>query len=251
MTPDVAAAMQKGAKLNERNGDASDELPLSAAYVIAPDGTVTYAFLDADYRNRAEPARLVDALTAIKTGQPTSEHMLLQFWEGVWNPPYDIALVDRLMTENFILTSAGDDVRGRVAFKAWIAIFQKKIADLRLRNLDIFTSADGRRVTSRWEAKGRNRGMFGTSADDRAVEFTGISIWEDARRQAGAQLGQAQRLRTLGEAENAGEKIPRGWRDSRDRGDVSGRKIRPTSAALKMARRKARKCPIDSAYDSR
>ena len=108
MTPDVAAAMQKGAKLHERNGDASDELPLGAAYVIAPDGTVTYAFLDADYRNRAEPARLVDALQAIKTGAPTPEHMLLQFWEGVWNPPYDIALVDRLMTEDFVITSAGD-----------------------------------------------------------------------------------------------------------------------------------------------
>ena len=31
MTPEVAAAMQKGAKLHERNGDASDELPLGAA----------------------------------------------------------------------------------------------------------------------------------------------------------------------------------------------------------------------------
>ncbi len=92
MTPDVAAAMQKNAKLHERNGDASDELPLGAAYVIAPDGTVTYAFLDADYRNRAEPSRLVDALLALKTGQPTPEHLLLQFWEGVWNPPDDLAL---------------------------------------------------------------------------------------------------------------------------------------------------------------
>ncbi len=178
MTPDVAAAMQKGAKLHERNGDASDELPLSAAYVIAPDGTVTYAFLDADYRNRAEPARLVDALQAIKTGQPTPEHMLLQFWEGVWNPPYDLALVDRLMTEDFVITSAGEDVRGRAAFKAWIAAFQKKIADLRMRSRDHFTSADGKRVVSRWEATGRNRGMFGTAPDDRAVEFTGIAVWE-------------------------------------------------------------------------
>jgi peroxiredoxin len=68
MTPAVAAAMQKGAKLHERNGDASDELPLSAAYVIAQDGTITYAFLDADYRNRAEPQRLVDELKAIQSG---------------------------------------------------------------------------------------------------------------------------------------------------------------------------------------
>ena len=178
MTPDVAAAMQKGAKIHERNGDASDELPLGAAYVIAPDGTITYAFLDADYRNRAEPARLVDALRALKTGAPTPEHMLLQFWEGVWNPPYDLGLVDRLMTEDFVITSAGTDVTGRAAFKEWIKNFQSKIADLRMSNRDIFPSADGKRVVTRWVANGRNRGMFGTTADERPIEFTGIAIWE-------------------------------------------------------------------------
>ncbi len=68
MTPDVASAMRKGAKTDIRNGDESDELPLAASYVIAPDGTITYAFLDADYRNRAEPSELVKALQAIKDG---------------------------------------------------------------------------------------------------------------------------------------------------------------------------------------
>ncbi len=178
MTPYVAAAMRKGAKLHEWNGDESDELPLAATYVIAQDGTVTYAFLDADYRRRAEPSRLVDALQAIRTGKPSPEHLLLQFWEGVWNPPYDLALVDRLVAEDFILTSAGDEIRGREAFKEWIKGFQSKVDDLRLTNRDIFASADGKRVASRWQASGRNRGMFGTPADDRPIDFTGIAIWE-------------------------------------------------------------------------
>lgn len=65
MTPEVAAAMREGAKTHIRNGDESDELPLAASYVIAQDGTITYAFLDADYRNRAEPAELLKALRAI------------------------------------------------------------------------------------------------------------------------------------------------------------------------------------------
>jgi len=64
MTPDVAEAMHKYAKTMERNGDKSDELPMAAAYVIAPDGEITYAFLDADYRLRAEPSRLVDEVKA-------------------------------------------------------------------------------------------------------------------------------------------------------------------------------------------
>ncbi len=56
--------------------------------------------------------------------------------------------------------------------------FQGKVGDLRVRNEDIFTSVDGHRVTSRWVASGRNKGMFGTPADGRPVEFTGIAIWE-------------------------------------------------------------------------
>ncbi len=44
------------------NGDQSMELPLAATYVIASDGTVAYAFIDKDYRKRAEPSAILDAL---------------------------------------------------------------------------------------------------------------------------------------------------------------------------------------------
>jgi len=71
MVPDVAEAMRNFAKTVERNGDESDELPLAAAYVIAPDGKITYAFLDADYRLRAEPSRLVDEVKA-QTSKPSA-----------------------------------------------------------------------------------------------------------------------------------------------------------------------------------
>jgi len=178
MTPEVATAMRAGAKTNVRNGDESDELPLGAAYVIAQDGEIAYAFLDADYRQRAEPARLVDALSALKTGQPTPEHLLLTFWEGVWNPPYDLGLVDRLMTEDFVITSAGKDVIGREKFKEWIRGFQSKLGDQRLENREIFTGMGGKRVVSRWLATGLNRGLFGTAANGQPVEFTGLAVWE-------------------------------------------------------------------------
>lgn len=62
MTPYVAKAMQDGAKLHERNGDESDELPLAATYVIKPNGKIAYAFLDPDYRKRAEPSEVVEVL---------------------------------------------------------------------------------------------------------------------------------------------------------------------------------------------
>ena len=58
----VAAAYQNGFDLHAYNGDDSDELPLAATYIIGQDGTIKWAFLDADYRNRAEPNEIVSQL---------------------------------------------------------------------------------------------------------------------------------------------------------------------------------------------
>ncbi|PIB37336.1 peroxiredoxin [Reichenbachiella sp. 5M10] len=66
LTDDVAASYQKSFDLHGYNGDESDELPLAATYVIDTDGKITYAFLDAEYRNRAEPSEIIAALQALK-----------------------------------------------------------------------------------------------------------------------------------------------------------------------------------------
>lgn len=47
------------------NGDDSWELPLGVTYVIATDGTIAYAYLNADYRQRAEPSEIIAALKAL------------------------------------------------------------------------------------------------------------------------------------------------------------------------------------------
>jgi peroxiredoxin len=46
--------------LTKYNGDDSLELPLAVTYVIGSDGTVEYAFVDADYRKRAETSEVVE-----------------------------------------------------------------------------------------------------------------------------------------------------------------------------------------------
>jgi peroxiredoxin/YHS domain-containing protein len=48
------------------NGDDSWQLPLGATYVIAPDGTIAYAFVSADYRERAEPEAILQAIRALR-----------------------------------------------------------------------------------------------------------------------------------------------------------------------------------------
>jgi peroxiredoxin len=44
------------------NEDDTFELPFPATYVIDTDGTITYAFVDADYTKRLEPAEIVEVL---------------------------------------------------------------------------------------------------------------------------------------------------------------------------------------------
>lgn len=175
---ELRAVYEQRRSLTDYYGEGNaNRLPLSATYVIDQKGIITYAFLDANYRYRAEPTRLVEALKHLR-GEASPEHLVLQFWENTWNPPYDLNLIDRLMTDDFTITSAGKDVAGRENFKTWVAGFQKKIGDLRLEEKDTFASADGSKVTSRWIARGKNRGLFDLPADDREIEFSGIALWE-------------------------------------------------------------------------
>ena len=62
LTDEVAAMYNKSFDMNTYNGDKSNELPLAATYIIDENGVIIYAFLDADYRNRAEPSELTEFL---------------------------------------------------------------------------------------------------------------------------------------------------------------------------------------------
>lgn len=62
LTEEVANFYNNGFDLNGYNGDKSNELPLAATYIINESGKIEYAFLDADYRNRAEPSELTEFL---------------------------------------------------------------------------------------------------------------------------------------------------------------------------------------------
>ncbi len=71
MTPAVEKAMEDAFGLKSFNGEAYDKatLPLSATYIIRPDGKISYAFLDAEYRNRATPEVILKELEKMKEGK--------------------------------------------------------------------------------------------------------------------------------------------------------------------------------------
>jgi peroxiredoxin len=54
-----------GIDLAASNGTDTWELPVPATYVVAPDGTVRFAFVEADYTRRATPAQIVEALETL------------------------------------------------------------------------------------------------------------------------------------------------------------------------------------------
>lgn len=62
LTDKVAERYNAGFGMEKYNGNTSNQLPLAATYVIDENGKILYAFLDADYRNRAEPSEITDFL---------------------------------------------------------------------------------------------------------------------------------------------------------------------------------------------
>jgi peroxiredoxin len=60
------AYLADGVDLAEHNGDASWEVPMLANFVITPDGRIRYAFVSADYPQRAEPADVVAVLRRLR-----------------------------------------------------------------------------------------------------------------------------------------------------------------------------------------
>ena len=66
LTEAVAQTYKQAFDLESYNGNDSNELPLAATYVIDTHGIIRYAFLDAEYRNRAEPADILNVLESLK-----------------------------------------------------------------------------------------------------------------------------------------------------------------------------------------
>ena len=66
--PEMKALFKERFKLDLEtyNGPGRWELPVTATYIVAQDGTITAGMVDKDYTRRMEPAAMVAALTALK-----------------------------------------------------------------------------------------------------------------------------------------------------------------------------------------
>ena len=66
MPPETADRYAKnGLDLVKRNAMAKPELPLAVTYIIDRNGTITYAFIETDYKKRAEPDITIENLKKV------------------------------------------------------------------------------------------------------------------------------------------------------------------------------------------
>jgi len=62
------------------------------------------------------------------------------FWDEVWaacNPD----AIDRFVTDDFVITTAGVDVAGLEDLKTWVAGFQSTISDLKWETIEFFSTS--------------------------------------------------------------------------------------------------------------
>ncbi|MBX2877861.1 MAG: ester cyclase [Saprospiraceae bacterium] len=111
------------------------------------------------------------------TNRLLPEQLVLDFFERVWHAPHELDAIDELMTEDYVITTAGKEVSGRSAFKHWVGVFQQQLLEAKTESVELFFNAEQNRVVSRWVCSGRNNGLFGLEADQRFISFTGIAIW--------------------------------------------------------------------------
>jgi predicted ester cyclase len=110
------------------------------------------------------------------SSKEASKALVTRFFTEVWNSPYRMETIDELVDEEFIITSAGNDIKGRDNFTNWVQGVGSQINDLKVDIQEMIVTDDGQRVVTRMVGTGGNNGMFGTDPDNAPVSLTLISI---------------------------------------------------------------------------
>jgi SnoaL-like polyketide cyclase len=112
-----------------------------------------------------------------RTAPLDSVAIVENFWREVWQLQNPEA-IDRLVHEDFVITSGGRDIVGKVPFKAWVKGFLAKVHDFQFHVVETFQNHDGSRVASRWRVTGYNKGLMGTQSNGAPIEMIGTAVWE-------------------------------------------------------------------------
>jgi hypothetical protein len=81
------------------------------------------------------------------------------FWNEVWKQPQNPDAIDRLVTEDFIIASGGNDICSRQEFKRWVKRFQAQVHEHGRG------TADRNRVVQDLLEQGRHHPVHGAAFD--------------------------------------------------------------------------------------
>jgi hypothetical protein len=98
-----------------------------------------------------------------------------KFWREVWQQRNPEA-ADNLVSEDFIVTSGGVDIKSREVFKKWVAAFLASMTEFKFEVIETFQNGTGDRVVSRWRVTGKNNGFMGTEPCGSPIDMTGTAV---------------------------------------------------------------------------
>jgi hypothetical protein len=98
-----------------------------------------------------------------------------RFWREVWQGKNPDA-ADRLVAEDFGITSGGKLISSRETFKRWVAGFLGSINDFKFEVVETFQNDSGDRVVSRWVVTGFNNGFMGSEPCQSPIRMTGTAV---------------------------------------------------------------------------
>lgn len=88
-----------------------------------------------------------------------SVEIIENFWARVWQSRNSHA-VDKLIAEDFTITSGGVDIHSHAEFKKWISAFLSSINDFRFEVIETFQNEDGSRIFRDGASLARTRGSW-------------------------------------------------------------------------------------------
>jgi hypothetical protein len=88
-----------------------------------------------------------------------SVEIIENFWAQVWQSRNSHA-VDKLIVEDFTITSGGVDIHSHAEFKKWISAFLSSINDFRFEVIETFQNEDGSRIFRDGASLARTRGSW-------------------------------------------------------------------------------------------
>lgn len=97
------------------------------------------------------------------------------FWREVWQSKNPDA-IDRLVADDFAITSGGVTIHSREHFKRWVAAFLAAIHDFEFKVVEMFQNESGDRVVTRWIVTGRNNGFMSSPVCGSQIAMTGTAV---------------------------------------------------------------------------